>query len=278
VVAKLTARERVELPERAFAYVGADGRRRLPIHDEAHVRNALARFDRVAFEDDAARDRARRRLLQAAKRFGIVPVGFIDGQVRSERSVRSPDLASLPTGAVTFLLTDIEGSTVLLRRLRDGYAPVLREVRSLINASVRRAGGRKVDAHGDEFLAVFARPAPALVVAAEIQRTLLGRTWPRGLDVRVRAGIHGGRPTLTETGYVGLAVHTVARVCYVGHGGQIVVTAQTRTAAGRAMPSGMRLRALGSHRLAGLPRATTLFQLHAEGLGAEFPPLRISLP
>jgi len=277
-VAKLTARERMSLPERAFAYVDANGRRRLPIHDEAHVRNALARFDRVAFENDAARDRARRRLLQAAKRFGIVPIGFMDGQVRSERSVRSPDLATLPTGAVTFLLTDIEGSTALLRRLRDGYPPVLRDVRSLINAAVRTAGGRKVDAHGDEFLAVFARPAPALLAAVEIQRALLERTWPRGLEVRVRAGIHGGRPTLTETGYVGLAVHTVARVCFVGHGGQIVVSAQTKTAAARAMPSGMRLRRLGTHRLAGIPRPAALFQLEAQGLGSRFPPLRISAP
>ncbi len=274
-MAKLTASERVKLPERAFAYVGSDGRRRLPIHDEAHVRNALARFDRVAFEDDAARDRARRRLLQAAKRFGIVPVGFMDGQVRSERDVRSPDLSSLPTGAVTFLLTDIEGSTALLRRLRDGYAPLIRDVRSLIGASVRKAGGRKVDAHGDEFLAVFARPAPALLAAVEIQRALLERTWPRGLEVRLRAGIHGGRPNLTESGYVGLAVHTVRRVCSVGHGGQIVVSAQTRSAAARAMPGGIRLRTLGSHRLAGLPRATALFQLEAEGLGRQFPPLRI---
>jgi class 3 adenylate cyclase len=277
-VAKLSARERVKLPERAFASVGADGRRRLPIHDEAHVRNALARFDRVAFEDDAARDRARRRLLQAAKRFGIVPVGFMDGQVRSERNVRSPDLSTLPTGAVTFMLTDIEGSTVLLRRLREGYAPMLREIRSLINASVRTAGGRKVDTHGDEFLAVFARPAPALVAAVEIQRALLDRSWPRGLEVRVRAGIHGGRPALTETGYVGLSVHTVARVCNVGHGGQIVVSAQTRTASARAMPVGMRLRTLGTHRLAGLPRPAALFQLEAEGLGTTFPPLRILPP
>jgi class 3 adenylate cyclase len=275
-VAKLSARERASLPERAFAYVDADGRRRLPIHDEIHVRNALARFDRVAFEDDAARDRARLRLLRAAKRFGIVPVGFMDGQVRSERSARSPDLSSLPTGTVTFLLTDIEGSTTLLRRLGDGYAPVLRDLRSLIGASVRTAGGRKVDAHGDEFLAVFARPAPALVAAVEIQRALRGRTWPRGLEVRVRAGIHGGRPTLTETGYVGLSVHTVARVAWVGHGGQIVVSAQTKAAAARVLPSGMRLRSLGSHRLAGLPRAAALFQLEAEGLGTGFPPLRTS--
>jgi class 3 adenylate cyclase len=268
----------MNLPERAFAYVDSAGRRRLPIHDEAHVRNALARFDRVVFEDDAARDRARQRLLRAAKRFGIVPIGFMDGQVRSERRVRSPDLSSLPTGTVTFLLTDIEGSTALLRRLRDGYTPVLRDVRSLINAAVRTAGGRKVDATGDEFLAVFARPAPALLAAVEIQRALLERSWPRRLEVRVRAGVHAGRPTLTDTGYVGLSVHTVARVCYVGHGGQIVVSAQTKAALAREMPTGMRLRRLGTHRLVGLPRAAALFQLEAEGLGTRFPPLRISPP
>jgi len=82
---KLTARERAHLPDSSFAYIDARGRRRLPIHDEVHVRNALARFNRVSFEDDAARDRARRRLLRAAKKYGIVPVGFIDGQVQSER-------------------------------------------------------------------------------------------------------------------------------------------------------------------------------------------------
>lgn len=90
-MAKLSARERATLPDRAFAYIGDDGRRRLPIHDEAHVRNALARFDRVAFPDDDARDHARRRLLQAAKRYGIVPVGFITGQLLSERSA-APDV------------------------------------------------------------------------------------------------------------------------------------------------------------------------------------------
>src|SRR6187200_3699722 len=108
-MAKLSARERANLPDRAFAYIDSDGRRRLPIKDEAHVRNALARFGRVAFEDDAARDRARQRLLNAAKRFGIMPVGFIDREIRGKSSI------VLPTGAVTFLLTDIEGSTALLQ-------------------------------------------------------------------------------------------------------------------------------------------------------------------
>lgn len=89
-MARLNARERANLPDRAFAYIDAHGNRRLPIHDEAHVRNALGRFERVRFEDDAARERARRRLLNAAKRHGIVPVGFITGQLRSERTGGSP--------------------------------------------------------------------------------------------------------------------------------------------------------------------------------------------
>ncbi len=98
-MAKLNARERASLPDRSFAYIDSGGRRRLPIHDEAHVRNALGRFERIRFEDDAAREKARRRLLIAAKKYGIVPVGFITGQLRSERSDRSPDFSTLPTGA-----------------------------------------------------------------------------------------------------------------------------------------------------------------------------------
>lgn len=111
-MAKLTKKERAGLPDRAFAYVDSQGHRRVPIHDEAHVRNALARFDRVAFEDDAAEERARRRLLNAAKKYRIVPVGFVTGQVRKLRS-RSSGVEGLPTGSVTFLET--AGVNVSLR-------------------------------------------------------------------------------------------------------------------------------------------------------------------
>src|SRR5215210_1669150 len=114
---RLGARERAKLPDSAFAYIDSRGRRRLPIHDAAHVRNALARFGQVAFEDEAARDRARSRLLRAAKKHGIMPIGFISAQLKPVRR--------LPTGHLTFLLTDIEGSTELLARLGDGYAAVL---------------------------------------------------------------------------------------------------------------------------------------------------------
>ena len=273
-MASLSARERANLPDRAFAYIDSNGKRRLPIHDESHVRNALARFERTAFESDAARERARRRLLNAAKRYGIVPVGFIDGQLRSERTARTPDFSSFPTGSLTFLMTDIEGSTRLLRALGDDYAALLRDVRGVIGGAVRRCGGLKVDAHGDGFLAVFERPAPAVEAAVDVQRRLGERTWPGNADVRVRAGVHSGRPTLTETGYVGLSVHTVARICSLGHGGQIVVSGATKTAVERSLPGGVRLRSLGRRRLDGLPTVQPVFQVEANGLATRFPPLR----
>ena len=97
----LTAKQRAQLPNSAFAYIDSDGGRRLPIHDAAHVRNALARFGQVAFEDEEARDRARSRLLRAAKKHGIMPIGFISAQLEPQRK--------LPRGTVTFLLADIEG-------------------------------------------------------------------------------------------------------------------------------------------------------------------------
>lgn len=273
-MAKLSARERSELPDRAFAYIDAGGNRRLPIHDEAHVRNALGRFERVKFQDDAARDRARRRLLNAAKRFGIVPVGFIAGQLRSERSARTPDYSTFPTGVVTFLLTDIEGSSMLLNRLGDGYAPVLRDVRLVIRNAVRRFGGLRVDATGDEFLSVFEKPVPAIEAAIDLQLGMAARKWPDWVQVRVRAGVHTGRPALTDSGYVGVAVNTVSRVSDCGHGGQIVVTDKTRAAVADLLPSGVTFRNLGEHRLPGLPQPEALFQIGAKGLLTRFPELR----
>ncbi len=273
-MATLSARERASLPDRAFAHIDPNGNRRLPIHDESHVRNALARFERVTFDNDAARERARRRLLQAAKRYGIVPVGFIDGQLRSERNARTPDFSTFPTGAVNFLMTDIEGSTILLRRLEDRYTGLLSDVRAVIRDGARRFGGRLVDAHGDESLTVFERTAASVEAAVDIQRAMRARAWPDDLDVRVRAGIHSGRPTLTETGYVGLSVHTVSRVCFVGHGGQILISGRSKAAVERSLPIGVRVRSLGRHRLAGLPQPQPLYQVEAKGLLTRFPALR----
>jgi class 3 adenylate cyclase len=271
---KLSRSERARLPDSAFAYIDSGGKRSLPIHDEAHVRNALARFERVSFEDDAARDKARRRLLNAAKKHGIVPVGFIDGQFRSERrNARPNDVATLPTGFVTFLLTDIEDSTALLRHLGDRYGGLLNDVRGVVRDAVLKSGGREVDARADEFFAAFGRADSAVEAAVSIQRTMIGRTWPDELECRLRAGIHTGRPTLTDTGYIGLSVHTAARVCSAAHGGQIVLSGKTKSAVD-PLPAGVRFRSLGRHRLPGLTGAESLFQVEADGLATDFPPLR----
>ena len=271
----LSARRRAALPDRAFAYIDPRGRRLLPIHDKAHVRNALARFNQVVFENEAARERARTRLLNAAKKYGIVPVGFITGQLRSEKqraaSGRRPEL---PTGFVTLLMTDIESSTPLLQQLGDRYGNVLNEVRDIVRAAMLQAGGREVDVRADEFFAVFERPVSAIEAAAAVQRTLLKRAWPDDLGVRVRVGIHSGRPTLTEAGYIGIAVHTTARVCAAAHGGQIIVSGRTRAAIGMVVPTGISFRSLGRHRLPGLADAEALFQVEADGLPTRFPPPR----
>jgi class 3 adenylate cyclase len=254
---KLDARKRTELRDSAFAYVDPRGRRRLPIHDESHVRNALARFNQVIFEDETARDRARTRLLRAAKRYGIVPIGFIDGQLRTTGS------RNLPTGAVTFLMTDVEASTALVQQLGDGYAKVLGDLRRLIRTAVRRAGGREVDARADEFFAAFPRAVSALAAALAIQQRIGGDAWPPGVDLRVRMGIHSGRPTLTDGGYVGISVHATARICAVAVGGQIILSRAALTAMGDERPAGATIAELGRQALRGLPEPVLLYEVVA---------------
>jgi len=205
-----------------------------------------------------------------------VPVGFITGQIASERlrgesRGRAGVTGDLPAGQVTFLLTDIEDSTGLLRRLGDGYARLLGEVRRLLRRAVQRAGGTEVDVRADELFAVFRRPAAAVQAARAMQRSIRSRAWPAGASVRVRIGVHTGRPTLTESGYVGLAVHAAARICAAGHGGQVLVSDATVRAVGSPPPAGVAFRALGDHRLRGLPGREALFQLEAPDLPVQFP-------
>lgn len=192
-------------------------------------------------------------------------------RLRGEVEARASEVRTLPSGHVTFLLTDIEGSTGLLRRLAARYAALLADVRAIIRTAVHRAEGREVDARGDEFFAAFSRAPAALEAALAIARTLRKRAWPDGVDVRIRIGIHSGRPTLTDAGYVGLAVHTVARICSAAHGGQILLSAAAREAARRARPTGVRFRGLGSHRLRGLREPQALFQVEAADLPVRFP-------
>ncbi len=275
----LDAKTRAGLPNSAFAYIDSRGRRRLPINDEAHVRNALSRFNQTTFEDEAARDRARTRLLNAAKKYGIVPVGFITGQfqnvrIRGESEARASEVRSMPTGFVTFLLADIEDSTGLVRHLGDRYSALLADVRTLLGGAIRKSGGREVDSRADEMFAVFKQAAPALDAALVIQRRVLVTAWPDDLRVRVRVGLHTGRPTLTDTGYVGIAVHVAARVCFAAHGGQIVLSRAARDAVDGHQATGISFRDLGLYQLQGLPGPEALFQVEAADLPSEFPPPR----
>jgi class 3 adenylate cyclase len=269
-MSRLGAKERGQLPDSAFAYIDSRGRRRLPIHDASHVRNALARFSQVAFEDDDARDRARSRLLRAAQKHGIMPVGFISAQLQPQRK--------LPKGDVTFLLVDIERSTELLARLGDQYAPLLADVRRRVRAAVRQAGGREVSARGDDVFVAFAGAPAALEAAVGIQRRMGAGGWPGGVDVRLRIGLHRGRPTLTDTGYVGLSVHAAARICFAAHGGQIVLSSAVRAEVLDSLADGISLKSLGAWRFRGLPEPVALFQVDAADLLADFPPLRSAIP
>jgi class 3 adenylate cyclase len=275
----LDAKTRARLPNSAFAYVDSRGRRRLPINDEAHVRNALSRFNQTTFEDESARDRARTRLLNAAKKYGIVPVGFITGQlqnvrIRRESEARASEVRTFPTGYVTFLLADIEDSTGLVRHLGDRYSGLLADVRRLLRAAIRKSGGREVDGRADELFAVFKQAAAALDAALVIQRKVLVTVWPDDLAVRVRVGLHTGRPTLTDAGYVGIAVHTAARICFAAHGGQIVLSRAACEAVDGFQAAGISFRDLGPHPLRGLPGPEELFQVLAPDLPSEFPPPR----
>src|SRR5262249_23545621 len=139
---------------------------------------------------------------------------------------------------------------------------------------VQWSGGCDACARAAELFAVVKRPAGALQAALAMQRSVRARAWPDGVSVRVRIGIHTGRPTLTDSGYVGLAVHTAARICAAGHGGQVLLSEATVRAMELAAPAGGGFPSLGEHRRQGLPEPEALFQLEAPDLLARFPPPR----
>ena len=171
----------------------------------------------------------------------------------------------MPTGVVTLLFTDIEDSTALVHRLGDGYIDVLDHYRSVVRGAVADSGGHEIDCRADEFFAAFERPAQAVAAAVSVQRAL------SGTEVRVRMGIHTGRPALSNDTYFGVDVHRAARICDAGHGGQILLSAD----AGTALEREVDLRDLGDHELRGLPRPERIFELAEPGLTVDFPPLRI---
>ncbi|MDR7422919.1 MAG: adenylate/guanylate cyclase domain-containing protein [Armatimonadota bacterium] len=180
----------------------------------------------------------------------------------------------LPGGTVTFLFTDIEGSTRLLQRLGPRYDELLEEHRRLIREAVTAEGGHEVNTEGDAFFIVFASAPRAIVAAVAAQRALGAFAWPADGVLRVRMGLHTGEGTPIAGDYVGLDVHRAARICAAAHGGQVLVSHSTRALVEGALPPGVTLRGLGERRLKDLLRPEHLFQVVAPDLPADFPPLR----
>ena len=180
-------------------------------------------------------------------------------------------MAELPSGTVTFLFTDIEGSTRHLKRLGERYNDVLAEQRRILRDVVEARGGREVDTQGDSFFFAFARANAALAAAVDAQRALAHHNWPEGVEVRVRMGLHTGEPAVGDDRYVGLGVHRAARVGAVAHGGQVLLSSATRELV-EEEAGGVVVRELGTYRLKDIDRPERLFQLEIEGLPTDFPP------
>jgi predicted ATPase/class 3 adenylate cyclase len=181
-----------------------------------------------------------------------------------------PDVDALPSGTVSLLFTDIEGSTRLLRHAGDAYPALLGRHRELLRAAFHAHGGHEVGTEGDGFFVVFAAAKDAVAAAGDGQKALAAHAWPKGCEVRVRMGLHSGEPREVGGDYVGLDVHNAARVMAAGHGGQVVLSQTTRDLLGE----GAMVRDLGTHRLKDLLAPQRLFQLEIDGLPSTFPPLR----
>ena len=181
----------------------------------------------------------------------------------------------LPTGTVTFLFTDIEASTRLLRTLgSDRYHQVLLEHQRLLRAAFAEAGGREIDTQGDSFFFAFPRAKDAVMAAIAGQRNLQAHDWPDGADLRVRMGLDTGEPTVGDNRYVGLGVNRTARIMAAGHGGQVLVSGTTRDLVQDDLPTEVSLRDLGEQHLKDIERPVRLYQVVASGLPDAFPPLR----
>jgi predicted ATPase/class 3 adenylate cyclase len=181
---------------------------------------------------------------------------------------------SLPTGTVTFLFTDIEGSTRLLQRIGPAYERLQHDHGRILRAAIAAGGGSEVDTEGDSFFAAFATPTGAVNAAVAAQRDLAAHDWPHGGPVRIRMGVHTGEGVVSEGMYLGLDVNRAARIAAAGHGGQVLLSDATRALVEAALPPGVTLRDLGEHRLKDLARPERLYDLAIEGLPTEFPPLR----
>jgi len=183
-------------------------------------------------------------------------------------------MRELPTGTVTLLFSDIEGSTALLSRAGERYAGALSAQRVLMRAAISACGGMEMGTEGDSFYVVFESASAALECCLAAQRALAGYPWPDGCRVRVRMGLHSGEPAPHEDGYVGMDVHRAARIAAAAHGGQVVLSEPTRLLAEPQLPAGTGLLDLGWHRLKDIDAPERIYQLTTPDLEQRFPPLK----
>lgn len=183
-------------------------------------------------------------------------------------------MASLPTGTVTLLFTDIEGSTRLLRAFGDRYPKLLDDHRRLLQSAFLEGHGHVIRTQGDALFVVFPGARSALAAAVSAQRAMRDYCWPAGIAVRVRMGLHSGEPISTDTGYEGMDVHQAARIGDAGHGGQILLSEATYVLVKDDLPQGVALRDLGMYSLKDIAYPQHLFQVVGADLTVDFPPLR----
>lgn len=182
--------------------------------------------------------------------------------------------ANLPSGTVTFLFTDIEGSTKLLQQLGEDYTSLLADHDQLLRGIFEKYNGSIRGTEGDSFFVAFSNAIDAMQAVIQAQQALATHAWTNGVSVRVRMGLHTGEPQISELGYVGIDVHRAARIAAAAHGGQVLLSQTTRDLVSGKLPDAVRIRDLGDHRLKDLRQPKRLYQLVIEGLPTDFPPIK----
>jgi class 3 adenylate cyclase len=175
-------------------------------------------------------------------------------------------MEGLPSGTVTFVFTDIEGSTGLLKQLGDAYADVLSEHRRIVRETFARLNGVEIDTQGDAFFFAFARARDAVEAAVEAQRAHATAVWPSDTTVRVRMGLHTGEPALGSEGYLGLDVVRAARICTTARGGNVLLSETTRALVGSSLPEGVSVFPLGQRHLKDIDQPEPVYELTIEGV------------
>ena len=178
-------------------------------------------------------------------------------------------MQALPSGTVTFVFTDIEGSTELLKQLGSDYGDVLAAHRRLVRETFGAANGIEIDTQGDAFFFAFPRARDAVAAAVETQRAHAVHEWPEGAAVRVRMGLHTGEPSVVEEGYLGLDVVRAARICTAARGGNVLLSESTRALLGSTLPDGVSVFPRGERHLKGIDEPERVYELAIEGVESE---------